>query len=240
MTTGGLGLAFLAGLLSVVSPCVLPILPLVFAAAAGGHRFGPLALAAGLAVSFTIIGLFVATIGFAIGLDADFFRWLAAILFLAVGAVLVVPAFEARLAAAAGPLGNWTEHRFAGAEGAGAAGPFALGLLLGAVWVPCVGPTIGAASLLAARGENLGAVAATMLVFGVGAAIPLVGLGLASRQVLLAWRARLMGVGQGVRIALGAVLIVMGVLTLTGYDHALESALVDASPDWLTALTTRY
>jgi cytochrome c biogenesis protein CcdA len=238
MGPASLGLAFVAGLLTVISPCVLPILPLVLGSAAGTHRLAGPALGAGIAVSFTGIGLFVATLGFAIGLDGDFFRWLAAILFIAVGAVLVVPSLEARLAFAGGPLADWSERRFGAAAGAG--GPFFLGLLLGAVWVPCVGPTIGAASLLAARGEQLGAVAITMLVFGVGAAIPLVGLGLVSRRILLAWRGRLGSLGRGLHVALGVVLILVGTLVFTGYDHTLETVLVNASPDWLTELTTRY
>ena len=73
MTAGALGLAFLAGVLTVLSPCVLPLLPIVLGAAASQHRLGPLALAGGLALSFTAIGLFVATIGFAAGLDTGFF-----------------------------------------------------------------------------------------------------------------------------------------------------------------------
>ncbi len=237
---GTLGLAFLAGVLSILSPCVLPLLPLVFAGAAGEHRYGPLALAAGLTLSFTIIGLFVATIGFSIGLDSEFFRALAAVLFIVIGAVLVVPSLQTRLALAAGPVSNWTEQRFGGLSTGGVGGQFALGLLLGAVWIPCVGPTLGAAALLAAQGRDLGAVTATMLVFGVGAGLPLAVLGFVSRQAMLRWRGRLAGAGKGVKIALGAVLILFGAAILAGYDHTIETALVQASPDWLTELTTRY
>jgi len=67
-----LGAAFfavVAGVLSTLSPCVLPLLPVVLGTAVSQHRFGPVALAGGLAVSFVAIGLFVATIGFSIGLD---------------------------------------------------------------------------------------------------------------------------------------------------------------------------
>lgn len=234
------GLAAVAGVLSVLSPCVLPLLPLVFAAAAAEHRLGPLALAGGLALSFTAIGLFVAMVGFSVGLDSDFFRFVAAILFVVVGAVLVLPGLQTRLATAAGPVSAWSERRFGGLSTAGAGGQFALGLLLGAVWIPCVGPTIGAASLLAAQGRDLGAVALTMLAFGLGAALPLVLVGMLSRAALLAWRDRLAGAGKGIKIGLGAVLIVFGAAILSGYDHVIETALVQASPDWLTALTTRF
>ena len=90
------GLAWLAGVLSTLSPCVLPLLPLVLGAAASQHRFGPLALAGGLAISFVVIGLFVATIGFGIGLDSDVFRNAAAVMMVLIGIVLVVPNFQAR------------------------------------------------------------------------------------------------------------------------------------------------
>jgi cytochrome c biogenesis protein CcdA len=240
MTIGVLGLALLAGVLSILSPCVLPLLPIVLGAAASEHRFGPLALAGGLAVSFTAIGLFVATLGFAIGLDGDFFRAVSAVLLIAVGAVLLAPALQTRLAVAAGPVGNWTERQFGGGPATGLAGQFGVGALLGAVWVPCVGPTIGAASLLAAQGENLGEVALTMFVFGIGAAAPLALLGFLSREVLLGWRARMAAAGKVLKLTLGAILIATGSLILSGFDKRIEAALVGASPDWLLDLTTRF
>ncbi|WP_342165311.1 cytochrome c biogenesis CcdA family protein [Methylobacterium sp. SD21] len=236
---GTLGLAFLAGILSVLSPCVLPLLPLVLGAAASEHRLGPAVLAAGLALSFVAIGLFVATVGFAIGLDAGLFRLVAALLLVLVGLVLMVPVAQTRLAAAAGPVSDWTERRFGGFSSAGLAGQFGVGLLLGAVWSPCVGPTLGAASLLASQGRDLGVVALTMLLFGLGAALPLLLLGLLSREVLMRWRDRMMGLGKGLKAALGLILVATGLMIATGYDKAAETALVNASPDWLTTLTTR-
>lgn len=235
-----LALALAAGLVSTLSPCVLPLLPLIVGAAIGQHRFGPAALAAGLALSFTGIGLFVATIGFAIGLNDAVFRSAAAALLLAAGVVLILPAWQARLAAAAGPAGNWMQVRFGGMSGAGLSGQFAIGLLLGAVWSPCVGPTLGAATLLAAKGENLGAVALTMLSFGVGAALPLLAIGLVSRDALMRVRDRLLAAGQGGKAIIGVALILIGGLVLSGYDKILEARLVELSPDWLTALTTRF
>ena len=235
-----LGLAFLAGVLSILNPCTLPILPIILGAAVSEHRFGPLFLAAGLTLSFTAIGLFVATIGFAIGLDAEVFRAMAAVLLVAVGIVLVLPVLQVRLAVAAGPAANWTEQRFARVSTAGPGGQFALGLILGAVWIPCVGPTLGAASILAASGDNLGVVVLTMLLFGLGAALPLALLGLASREVLLGWRNRMMRTGKGLRALLGIALVVVGLAILTGLDKRIEATLVEAAPDWLVDLTTRF
>lgn len=192
MDFGNAGLALLAGILSTLSPCVLPLLPIVLGAAVSEHRFGPGALAGGVAVSFVAIGLFVATLGFALGINPEGFRFVAAFLLLALGIVLMLPNLQARVALAAGPAGNWAEQRFGGFSTGGLGGQFALGLLLGAVWSPCVGPTLGAASLLAAQGEELGQVAVTMLAFGLGAALPLLVLGALSREALIRWRVRLL------------------------------------------------
>lgn len=233
-------LALLAGVLSTLSPCVLPLIPIVLGAALTEHRYGPAALAAGVALSFVTVGLFVATIGFAIGLDLDVFRYVAATLLIAIGAVLLLPRMQAQLAVAAGPVGNWVQSRSSGVSRSGLGGQFTLGLLLGAVWSPCVGPTLGAATVLAAQGEHLGQVALTMFAFGLGAAAPLLLLGLLSREALMRWRDRLMAAGQGGKYLLGGVLVLVGLMIVTGVDKQIEAALVAASPDWLTQLTTRY
>ena len=232
--------AFIAGLLSTLSPCVLPLLPLVLGAATSQHKFGPAALAGGLAISFTVIGLFVATIGFSIGLDGALFRDLAALMLVAVGTVLVIPPLQVRLAAAGGPISDWTDRRLGGFNSSGLQGQFGVGLLLGAVWTPCVGPTLGAASVLAARGENLLQVGFTMAAFGIGAALPLLALGTLSREAMLRWRNRLMRAGQGGKAVLGGLLVLIGVLILTNLDKRLETTLLDLSPEWLVRLTTQF
>ena len=240
MVLGSLGLAFLAGLLSVLSPCVLPLLPIVLGAAASEHRMGPAALAAGVALSFVAIGLFVATVGFAIGLDGDIFRTAAAVLMIGVGVVLVSPTLQVRLATAGGPVSNWADQRANAVQSRGPVGQFAVGFLLGAVWSPCVGPTLGAASVLAAQGKSLGQVALTMIAFGVGAAAPLVAIGFVSRQALARQRKRLIAGGKAAKIALSALLIILGVMIVSGFDKRVETVLVDRSPQWLTDLTTRF
>jgi cytochrome c biogenesis protein CcdA len=233
-------LALLVGALSTLSPCVLPLLPIVLGAAVSQHRYGPAALAAGLGLSFVAIGLFVATIGFSIGLDGAVFRLVAAALMVGFGAVLMLPSLQTRLAVAGGPLSNWAEQRFGGIKGTGLAGQFAVGLLLGAVWSPCVGPTLGAASVLAAQGRDLGQVALTMIAFGLGAATPLLVLGTLSRQAMVGLRDRLLTTGRWGKFALGGVLVAVALLIFTGGDRVFETLIVNASPDWLTNLTTRF
>jgi cytochrome c-type biogenesis protein len=232
--------AFLAGVLSILSPCVLPILPIVLGAAATGHKLGAAALAAGLAVSFVVIGLFVATVGFSLGLDGSLFRYGAAALMIAVGAVLLLPSLQARFALASGPIANWTDRHIGQARRNGLAAQFGIGFLLGAVWSPCVGPTLGAASLLAAQGQDLPQVAAVMLAFGVGAAVPLLALGIVSREAVIRWRATLLTASSGIKAALGVFLLLVGTVVILGIDKRVETILVDASPQWLTDLTTRF
>jgi cytochrome c-type biogenesis protein len=236
---GSIGLALIAGVLSTLSPCVLPLVPIVVATALGEHRLGPVALAAGLALSFVIIGLFVATVGFAAGLDHELFRVVAAVLLTAVG-VLLVPRLQTQLATASGPIGDWAQSHAGGVAAGGLGGQFGVGLLLGVVWSPCVGPTLGAASVLAARAEDLTWVTLTMLAFGIGAALPLLAIGLMSRQTLARWRNRMLAAGKGGKALMGALLISVGVLILTGLDKRIEATLVEASPAWLTELTTRF
>ena len=153
---GTLLAGLLAGMLSTLSPCVLPLLPLVLGSAVAAHRFGMLALGAGLIAAFVGVGMFVATVGFAIGLDADLFRLISAVLLAAVGVVLISAPLQARLAMATsrvGNAGNSLLSRFAPERALGGwQGQLVIGLVLGTIWSPCVGPTLGAASVLAAQG----------------------------------------------------------------------------------------
>ena len=238
MDPASLAFAFTAGGLSTLSPCVLPLLPAILTGSASQHRLGPLALAGGLAMSFAAISLFVATIGYSLGLTGEVFRVIGGSLMAGIGAVLLVPAAQTRWAIASGPIQSWTESRFGSLSTSGLRGQFALGLLLGAVWAPCVGPTLGAASLMAARGENLGVVTAITLVFAVGAAVPLLLLGMLSRKAWSGWTRRMAKTGSAGKLVLGGILLVVGVLILTGTDKVVQTFLVEVSPQWLTVLTT--
>jgi cytochrome c biogenesis protein CcdA len=232
-------LAFLAGVVSILSPCVLPLVPVVLAGAVAEHRLAPLALAGGLALSFSAIGLFVATIGFSLGLDMTLFRTLAAVMLIIVGAVLMVPRLQLGFATASGPLSNWTQSRFGGFSTAGISGQFGVGLLLGAVWTPCAGPTLGAASVMAVRGDNLGMAALTMFLFGIGTAVPLLLLATLSREVLLRWRGRMTQAAARFKMLLGVLLVLFGTMTLTGFDRTVQIGLERMAPDWLINFTTQ-
>ncbi|MEA5501768.1 cytochrome c biogenesis protein CcdA [Halotia wernerae UHCC 0503] len=235
-----LAFAVLAGGLSILSPCVLPLLPIVFAAANGEARFGGFALAGGLALSFAASGLFVATIGHAAGLDADAMRVFGAVLMLGFAAILAIPRLQEAAVAGLAPVGGFVAARIEGRAMQGFGGQFALGAALGLAWAPCVGPTLGAASLMAARGQNLGEVTATMAAFGIGAGIPLLAIGALPAARLSAAKARLQSAGRGGKLLLATLLAIAGVLVLTGLDKRVEAALLDLWPEWLMLLSMRF
>jgi cytochrome c biogenesis protein CcdA len=234
------GLGLLAGLLSILSPCVLPLVPVVVGTALAAHPLGAAGLALGLAVSFTTVGLFVATIGFAIGLDAEWFRQAASVLLMGFGAVLLSASLQRHFATATASLSRVADGWLQRLRLNGLGGQLMVGLLLGLVWAPCVGPTLGAATLLASKGQNLGQVATVMALFGIGAALPLAAIGTVSRRVFANARGNLLLTGSWGKHALGALMVALGVLMLSGWDRSIENYLVDMSPTWLTNLTTRF
>lgn len=234
------GLGFLAGLLSTLSPCVLPLIPLVLAGAVGAHRRGPLALSLGLALSFAVIGTTLAASGAFLGLRPNALRALGAALLAGFGLVLLVPALQARLNVALSPLGNAGGTALQRFRPTGLSGQVALGLLLGVVWSPCVGPTLGGAVALASQGRQLPQIATLMALFGLGASLPLLLLGQLSHDAMRHWRSRLLQAGRWGKGLLGALMLLIATSILSGFDRHLEAWLIDHSPPWLTAATTHF
>jgi cytochrome c-type biogenesis protein len=234
-----IGAGLLAGILSTLSPCVFPLLPLVIGAATSTHRSGAYWLAGGVATSFTAAG-FVAMIGFAIGLDGDLFRTISAVLLMLLGLVLLSATIQARLGVVAGGFSRAGDRIIRRLSLKSATGQFVVGVLLGLVWSPCVGPTLGAASVLAAQRKDLASVAAVVFAFGVGTTLPMLAVAVLSRTALLRWRQRILSAGHLGKVAMGVSAIAVGAMILTGVDRRVETTLVSASPAWLTDLTTQF
>jgi cytochrome c biogenesis protein CcdA len=239
LTAISYGLSFLAGVLTMLSPCVLPLLPILMGSAAGTHRYGTFALVGGLMLSFTVIGVGLGSLGGTIGVEQDTLRLVGGVLLILFGAVLFSSRLQDGFSAVVSRLGVGQEllARF---NLNGLHGQFLLGLLLGVVWSPCVGPTLGVAITLASQGQALAQVTAVMLMFSLGAGLPLLAIGMLSRQVLGKWRGRMMVAGQKAKKIFGGALLLIGVLVLTGADKDFEKWAVNAMPDWMVNLTTRY
>lgn len=229
-----------AGVLSTLSPCVLPIVPILLGSAASAHPRAPLALAAGLALSYAIVGSTLAWAGASLGFDPAGFRLVGAAILGALGLVMMSGALQRRFASATAGIGDAGNQLLSWVHLDGLAGQFAIGLALGVVWSPCVGPTLGAAIVLAAQASNLPQVASLMGVFGVGAALPVLALAYASRSAMGKARGAMLRAGQAGKTILGASMVVVAAVILLGLDKPVETWLVEHSPAWLTELTTRY
>jgi cytochrome c-type biogenesis protein len=234
------GLAFLAGLLSTLSPCVLPIVPILIGSAMNAHRRAPIALALGLAISYATIGTALAWAGTALELNSELIRRLGAALMGLFSLVILSSSLQKRFAAATSGIGNAGNQLLSRLHLSGLYGQFIVGLILGMIWSPCVGPTLGVAIVLASQGKHLAGSAALMGLFSVGAALPIVTLGYVSRSAMMNVRARLLLAGRVGKAALGSAMLLIAIATISGGDRRTEAWLVVHSPAWLTSLTTRF
>jgi len=235
-----LGLAFLAGVVTTLSPCVLPILPMIASAATGRHPLGLVALAAGLAFAFTVVGVTLASSGQLLGVDERALRTGAGALMATVGLVLVSPWLQAGFTRMAGGLGAAGHGAMTRIQGDHPGAQFAIGALMGVAWSPCVGPTLGAAIALAAGGSGVAEATVIMATFSVAAVVPLTAAGVASRAAFAGQRERMHRMGEIGRRVMGWSLLLIGALVLLGLDKRLEVFLLDLAPEWLLAITTRF
>ncbi len=208
-----LGVAFVAGVVTAISPCVLPVLPSVLAGGATGGARRPYEIVAGLVASFTVFTLSAAALLSALGLPDDLLRTLAIAVVVVVGVSLVWP-----------PLGDLLGrpfHALARRRPGDAGGGFLLGVSLGLLFTPCAGPVIGAVITVAAtQSVTLDAVLIT-LAYGLGAGIVLLGVAIAARRgmSLHAVRTR----APLVRQALGVAILGVAVLMVIGVDKDLQT-----------------
>src|SRR4051812_20296148 len=212
-----LAIGFLAGAITAVSPCVLPVLPILLA---GGASRRPLAIVAGLVASFTLFTLFAQWVLGRLGLPQDTLRDAALALLFLLAATLLWP-----------PLGAWLERPFlplTRRRGGEAGGGFLLGASLGLVFVPCAGPVLAAVSVVAATQRVDGRTAGLTLAYAAGAALPMLAIASGGRAVSARLRVPAVRQGAGVLIAAAAVVIALGLDTrfqtaLPGYTDALQS-----------------
>lgn len=235
-----LSLAFVAGLVTILNPCVLPLIPILVGAALGKHPLGPVALAVGLALSFSTFGFVVVAFGFQLGIPEQGIRVFAGALLALAGIVLLVPALQARLSMAFAPLTNRAQAVLSRTSGEGLGGQFLVGLLLGLVWAPCVGPTLGAAIAAASQGEDLAAAFVTFLVFALGVSLSVTAFAYGSRRALGRGAGSLQRLARFAKPFFGLMLLLVGGMVITGADKLLEAAMLDAMPQWLVVFTTRF
>ncbi len=227
-------LAFAAGLLTLINPCVLPLLPLIAAGSVARHPAGPLVLAAGMALAFTVAGIGVYGLTALTGLDADDVAVIAGWVMMGFGFALLLPQAQLGVARVTSPIAAGGTRLIGQVEGRGLLGEAAAGALLGLAWSPCIGPTLGAAIGFAAEGRNLGVAAATMAVFALGAAVVMLALSYGARGLIAQRRATLALLAPYARPVLGVGLVAAGAFVAFHVDHIAERLALQLLPPWLS------
>ncbi len=232
--------AYLAGLLTLLNPCVLPVLPIVLTSAMQANRRAPLALAAGLSGSFVVAGVLVTAFGHLIGLTPDALSKLGAWLMIGFGLVLLVPAAETVLATAGAGLATRADARFDALAPDGMLHSHVLGgVLLGVVWSPCIGPSLGGAIALASQGQSLGWAAVILLGFALGVSTMVLGLAWLVRRARPMRKLPPQVVAAMPRV-MGAAFVCVGGAILFKWHYVAEAWLLDMMPDWLVRLTVAF
>lgn len=228
---------YLAGLLTLINPCVLPVLPIVLAGALQASRFGPLALAAGMSLSFVALGLLVTVAGYTLGLTEDMISQAGAVMMIGFGLVLMTPALSERFATATAGVSSQADTTLDDVGRDGLSGQFLGGALLGAVWSPCIGPTLGGAISLASQGKSIPWAAAIMIAFALGVSTIILTLGYGARAAIMRRQALMRLVAQKSRPLMGVVFVLVGIAILFRFHHVVEAWAVRNLPAWLNDLS---
>ncbi len=230
-------LGFGAGLLTLINPCVLPVLPIVLASATQSSAYGPLTLASGMSIAFVTLGMVVVTLGSSIGLSEGLMSQIGAGFMVAFGLVLLIPKLNSQFAFATGSLAAGADQQIDQLPHADLKGTFLGGILLGAVWSPCIGPTLGGAISLASQGESLIYASLIMTSFALGVSAVILGLGYGTREAIRARQSWLQPLAERSKPIMGWVLVAVGLSVLFGLHHRIEAWLIQVLPYWLQDLS---
>jgi cytochrome c biogenesis protein CcdA/thiol-disulfide isomerase/thioredoxin len=219
---------FVAGAATAVSPCVLPVLPIVLSAGVTGGRRKPLGVVTGLVVSFTFALFALVYVISALGLPNDLLQNIAIVVLFGFGVVLLIPPLAARVE---GFASRFTSRVGVRNEGDGFWSGIALGLSLGILYAPCAGPILaGVLTFSASQSVNAGRLA-VVIAYAIGSAIVLYGLMLGGRK-LTAPLARRSGAFQ---MAMGAIMVLVAFAMFQGYDTTFRSDIANGLPSFLAA-----
>ncbi|MBT8408430.1 MAG: cytochrome c biogenesis CcdA family protein [Alphaproteobacteria bacterium] len=226
-------LAYGAGLLTLINPCVLPVLPIVLATSLQSGRHGPLAMAAGMSLSFVALGLSLSVLVRAFGATEQTIVNASAMLMIGFGLILLVPRLSAGFATATAGMSSRADASLDEIDSTGLRGQFLGGVLLGAVWSPCVGPTLGGAISLASQGENLARAGAIMVAFALGVSSIILALGYGARSVIQKRQALMRRIAGQARPIMGATFVAVGLAILLKLHHVAERWALENLPAWL-------
>lgn len=231
---------YLAGILTLLNPCVLPVLPIVLAASLQANRYGPLAIAAGLSVSFVTLGMLVATVGHSIGLTEERLSQIGSIMMMVFGVLLLVPQLNTRFALATDSLSANANQTLNTLPTDTTKSHFLGGLLLGAVWSPCIGPTLGGAISLASQGQHLLWALAIMVSFALGVSTIIIALGFGTGEALRSRQSSLHRLASRAKPIMGIAFLAVGAMIFFKIHHMIDAWLVSVLPYWFQDLSTNF
>lgn len=227
--------AFIAGVVTVLSPCVLPLLPVILATSTIGGRWRPAGLILGFALFFTGITLLLSLLVRQVSISPDIHRTSAALIFIVMGLVLAVPFLKNRFEMLASPLfGNIGAG--AGSRSDGFVGGLVTGAGLGLAWTPCVGPIMAAVITLALNQQTTLSSALTAIAFSLGTALPM-GIAVLLGQRLYSRIGFLKRNSARIQQVMGIVILLVGLGIWFGFDRSIQIALFKAFPGWEGVLT---
>jgi cytochrome c biogenesis protein CcdA/thiol-disulfide isomerase/thioredoxin len=218
---------FVAGAGTALSPCVLPVLPIALSAGATGGRRRPLGIVVGLAVSFTFATVALVYVISALGLPGDLLRKLAIAVLLGFGITLMVPPLAARIEAAMSRFAG--RAGVAGGSGEGFWSGTAVGASLGLVYAPCAGPILAGVITVSASQSFTAGRLAVALSYGIGSAVVLYFLMLGGRRAVAPLARR----GNGLQVAMGAVMVVVALAMAGNYDVRFQNRIAGDLPSFL-------
>ncbi|MFZ3169981.1 MAG: cytochrome c biogenesis CcdA family protein [Candidatus Methanoperedens sp.] len=215
-------IVFLAGVVTIMKPCCLPLVPVIFSGS-GGHRLRPLAIVSGLTVSFTTMGVLVSAFGATFGAYTDYLRNIAILFIISMGFVLFDEDVNMEFMKISGSItqrlrGIGFFNKFSSKMPEGSLmGGFFLGLSLGVLWIPCVGPILGAVLALVASVGNTTYGASMLFVYSIGMSLPMLSIAYYGKKITnrYKWFSRN---GELLKKLSGLVLILIGIMLLFGVD----------------------
>ena len=229
--------AFIAGLFTILAPCIWPLLPIVLAdvtQSKSKHR--PLGITAGVAISYAFFTLAISALESSLGLNPNVLRKFAVVVLLVIGVSMAVPVLSRKMEASISRFSG----RFGGVgrnQRSDFGGGFITGLALGIVWTPCSGPILASVAVLAGTNKVSFETVIVTLFYVAGVSIPLFGFAVGG-QKLLAKSRRLSKHTGRIQIASGMVMILTAFAIYTNYDKTIEAKLLNAVPSYTNALTS--
>ncbi|MDB5037031.1 MAG: putative cytochrome c biosis-related protein [Bacteriovoracaceae bacterium] len=228
--------SFLAGTLTVLSPCVLPVLPFVTGASLSKSAWGPVALSVGLLITFIGVTLIVSQIGNFFGIDASSLRIFSGVVLSISGLLFVWESLQNKFSELLSRVTSKVPNSEPN-QNSSIIAQLGSGMLLGLVWTPCSGPSLGTALGLATEAGTWQRALSLLLFFGLGAAIPLLAIAYGGRAFFQSLRKKSEIFSIAKKI-IGLLIIAFGILIAIGLDRKLEASVTSILPGtWLEFVT---